>query len=129
MRRVPPLTRHPAGTSMLKACSCGSTNFTQRTASGARAGGLAGCWANAGAERKSGSARTAAFGIDMKILRRLERAGDLFDLEALDDVAFFDVVVILEGHAAFEAFTDFADFVLEALERLQRAFVDDDVIT
>src|SRR5579862_3040956 len=58
-----------------------------------------------------------------------KRARDLFDLEALDDVALFDIVVILERHAAFETFAHFADFVLEALQGLQRAFMDHDVVT
>src|SRR5579872_1134469 len=60
--------------------------------------------------------------------RKLQRAGDFLDLEALDDVALLDVLVILEGHAAFVAFADLADLVLEALQRLQRALVNDDVV-
>jgi len=44
-----------------------------------------------------------------------EGAGDFFDLKALDDVADLNVLVILEGHAAFVALTDFAHLVLEAL--------------
>src|SRR5579872_479862 len=58
----------------------------------------------------------------------LEGAGDLFDLEALDNVVFLDVLVVLEGHAAFGAFAHFADLVLEALQGFQAAFVDDDVV-
>src|SRR5215470_17897707 len=57
-----------------------------------------------------------------------DRAGDLLHLEAFDDVADLDVVVILEGHAALVAFLDLAHLVLEALERLQAAFVDDHVV-
>src|SRR5688572_26030060 len=53
-----------------------------------------------------------------------QRAGDFLDLEALDDVALLDVVVVLERHAALEAFLDLAHFVLEALEGLEGAFVD-----
>ena len=55
-------------------------------------------------------------------------AGYHLDAEALDDVAGAHVLVVLEGHAAFLAGRDFRDFVLEALERLQLAFVDDDVV-
>ncbi len=38
------------------------------------------------------------------------------------------VLVVLEGHAAFLAGRHLAHLVLEALQRLQRAFVDDDVV-
>src|SRR5690348_13890123 len=58
----------------------------------------------------------------------LQGAGNLFDLEALDNVALLDVIVVLEGHAAFGAFAHFANLVLEALQGLQAAFVDDDVV-
>src|SRR5579863_8517636 len=58
----------------------------------------------------------------------LEGAGDLFDLEALDNVALLDVLVVLEGHAALGALAHFADLVLEALQGLQAAFVDDDIV-
>src|SRR5579863_5167273 len=56
-----------------------------------------------------------------------QRACDLFELEALDRVADLDVVVVLEGHAAFEALAHLADLVLEALQGLEAAFVDHDV--
>src|SRR5258708_3959400 len=42
-----------------------------------------------------------------------DRALDFLDIERLDHVADFDIVVILESHAAFEAFAHFADFLLE----------------
>src|SRR6185436_12483514 len=58
----------------------------------------------------------------------LKRPGDRLHLDALDDVADLDVVVVLEGHAALEAFPDLADLVLEALERLQRALVNHHVV-
>jgi uncharacterized membrane protein YwzB len=57
-----------------------------------------------------------------------QRPLDLFALEDLDDVALADVVVVLEGHAAFLAGLDLGHLVLEALERLQRAFVDHHVV-
>src|SRR5690348_4859986 len=44
-----------------------------------------------------------------------QRARHLLHLEALDDVAGLDVLVVLEGHAALVAFLDLADLVLEAL--------------
>ena len=59
---------------------------------------------------------------------RLERPRDLLDAEALDDVAGAHVLVVLEGHAAFLAGRDLAHLVLEALQRLELAFVDDDVV-
>src|SRR5690606_14076622 len=51
-----------------------------------------------------------------------------FHAETFDDVAGTDVFVVLEGHTAFLADLDFLDLVLEALERLELAFVDDDVV-
>src|SRR3546814_371449 len=57
-----------------------------------------------------------------------EIACDLLDLEAFDDVAFADIVVILERHAALVARLDLAHVVLEALELLEAAFVDHDVV-
>src|SRR3954468_21851886 len=62
------------------------------------------------------------------MLPDLQRAGDLFDFEAFDDVADLDILVILERHTAFVAVAHLADLVLEALQRLQRAFVDHDVV-
>src|SRR5690606_14895881 len=70
----------------------------------------------------------AEAGVSIFCSRRLQRPGDLFDAEAFDDVALADVFVVLEGHAAFLAHLDFLDLVLEALERLELAFVDDDVV-
>src|SRR5712671_3068061 len=61
-------------------------------------------------------------------LRKLQGAGDFLDLEALDHVADLDVLIILEGHAAFVAFAHLADLVLEAFQRLQGALVNDDVV-
>src|SRR5262249_42803210 len=55
-------------------------------------------------------------------------ARDFLDLEALDLVALLDVLVALEGHAAFEAFLHLAGLVLEALQGLQRTFVNHDVV-
>src|SRR5690242_20090064 len=60
--------------------------------------------------------------------RTLEGARHLLHLEALDDVAGLDVLIVLEGHAALVAFLDLADLVLEALQRLEGALVDDDVV-
>src|SRR3546814_5500986 len=57
-----------------------------------------------------------------------EIACDLLDLEAFDDVAFADIVVILERHAALVARLDLAHVVLEALALLEAAFVDHDVV-
>ena len=48
--------------------------------------------------------------------------------EALDRVAGADVFVVLEGHTAFMTDRHFADLVLEELERLEIAFVDDEVV-
>ena len=51
----------------------------------------------------------------------LEAALDLFEGEALDDVADLDVLEAGEGHAAFLTGGHLVDLVLEALERLQDA--------
>src|SRR5215470_16750761 len=59
----------------------------------------------------------------------LQRRLDFLDVEALDDVADLDVVVVLERHAALEAVLHLADLVLEAAQGLQRAFVDHHVVT
>ena len=56
----------------------------------------------------------------------LQRPGHMLDAERLDDVADADVLVVLEGHAAFLADRHLRHFVLEAFESLQLAFVDDD---
>src|SRR5690606_5450577 len=58
----------------------------------------------------------------------LEGASNVLDAERLDDHAHAHILVVLEGHAAFLAAGHFGDFVLEALERLELAFVDDDVV-
>ena len=60
--------------------------------------------------------------------KRLERALHGLDAEAFDDVVGADVFVVFEGHATFLAGLDFLDFILEALERLELAFVDNDVV-
>ena len=60
--------------------------------------------------------------------RRSQRAADLLDVVAFDDVADPHVLVVLEGDAAFLAGLDDSDFVLEPFERRQLAFVDDDVV-
>src|SRR6056297_4731 len=57
-----------------------------------------------------------------------ERAFDLFEFEDLDHVLRANVFVVFEGHAAFLTGLDLFDLVLETLERLQRAFVDHDVV-
>src|SRR5262245_47756603 len=55
-------------------------------------------------------------------------ARDLFHLEAFDHVADLDILIALEGHAAFVAFLHLAHLVLEALEGLEGALVDHDVV-
>src|ERR1700721_362277 len=50
-----------------------------------------------------------------------ERALDLFEVEALDQVGGLDVLEALEGHAAFLAGGDFVHLVLEPLQGLQHA--------
>src|SRR6476646_1162651 len=59
---------------------------------------------------------------------RLQRSGDFLDLEELEQVAFLDVVVVLQLDAALEAGRDLADVVLHAPHRLDLAGVDDDVL-
>ena len=49
--------------------------------------------------------------------RRSQRAADLLDVIAFDDVADPHVLVVLERHAAFLAGLDDSDLVLEPLER------------
>src|SRR5690349_18435187 len=58
----------------------------------------------------------------------LQRARDLLESVALDDLALPHVLVLLEGHAAFLSGRDLAHLVLEALEGRELAFVDDDVV-
>src|SRR6056297_1290693 len=57
-----------------------------------------------------------------------ERALDLLRREDLDHVALADVLVVLEGHAAFLSGPDLLHLVLEALESLELSFVDHDVV-
>src|SRR5690606_27963449 len=80
-----------------------------------------------GRKNKKGAARATPFS-DLACAVRLERTLHRFHAETFDDVACTDVFVVLEGHTAFLADLDFLDFVLEALERLELAFVDDDVV-
>ena len=53
---------------------------------------------------------------------------NLFALENLDDVAFADIFIAFEGHAAFLTGLDLFDLILEAFEGFQRAFVDDHIV-
>ena len=48
--------------------------------------------------------------------------------KALEDVAFLDVVVLHDAHAALVTGGDFLDRVLEALQGSDLALVDDDVV-
>ena len=50
-----------------------------------------------------------------RIIDSLESASDFLHLEAFDDVAHLDVLVVLERHAAFKALRDFTHFILEEL--------------
>src|SRR5204863_7292029 len=59
---------------------------------------------------------------------RLQRSGDFLDLEELEQVAFLDVVVVLQLDAALEAGSDLAHVVLHPPHRLDLAGVDDDVV-
>src|SRR5262245_12893151 len=58
----------------------------------------------------------------------VHHAGDLLDLEGLDDVADLDVLVPVEPDAALESLLDLRDVVLEAPQRTHLAFVDDAVV-
>src|ERR1700760_4340316 len=58
----------------------------------------------------------------------LQRALDLLDAVALDDVASAHILVVLEGHAAFLPGLDFANLVLETLQRRKLALVHDDIV-
>ena len=53
---------------------------------------------------------------------------NLFHHEALEDVAFLDVVVLFNRHAALIACGDLLDGVLEALQRAELSFVNDNVV-
>src|SRR5262249_1551600 len=57
-----------------------------------------------------------------------ERRRHFLDDVTLDLVALADVLVVLEGHAAFEPGLDLAHFVLEALQGRKLTLVDDDVV-
>ena len=59
---------------------------------------------------------------------RLERAGNFLDLERFDHIAFANIVIVFDGHAALKAVADFADIVLEAPERPELTLIDDHVI-
>src|SRR5207247_3651198 len=73
----------------------------------------ASAWRSASPTR---SWRWLGAGLRLRVILR-ELARDFLDLEALDLIAALDVVIVLECHAAFEAFLDLADLVLEALQR------------
>src|SRR5690349_23025646 len=61
-------------------------------------------------------------------LSSAERPRDLLDAIRLDQVAHFDVVEVLDSHAALEALADLAHVVLEALQRRQRPVVHLDAV-
>ncbi len=48
--------------------------------------------------------------------------------EALDDVAFLDVVELFDLHAAFVTGGDFLNVVLEAAQRSKLALMDNDIV-
>src|SRR5262249_13059045 len=58
----------------------------------------------------------------------VHHAGDLLDLEGLDDVADLDVLVPVEPDAALESLLDLRDVVLEAPQRAHLALVDHAVV-
>src|ERR671911_1989530 len=70
------------------------------------------------------SNRSSATSIDVS----LQLPGDLSDLVRLDDVAFLDVVEVLDPDAALEALGHLAHVILEALERPDTAVIDDDAV-
>lgn len=49
-------------------------------------------------------------------------------MEALDHVAFLDIVVVLDADTALESGGDFLCVVLEPLQRRDLAFVDHDAV-
>lgn len=53
---------------------------------------------------------------------------NFFHDEALDDVAFLDIGIILKADTALIAVRNFLNRVLETLERGELAFVNDDVV-
>ena len=50
------------------------------------------------------------------------------DLEGLDDVTDLDIVIVLNGDAAFVAAADFSCVILEALQGTKPAAVDNDAV-
>src|SRR5512132_2810070 len=77
--------------------------------------------AHAGMRRSN---RSSATSIDVS----LQLSGDLSDLVRLDDVAFLDVVEVLDPDTALEPLAHLADVVLEAAERADPAVVRDDAV-
>src|SRR6266487_397140 len=61
-------------------------------------------------------------------LSSAERPRDLLDAIRFDQVAHFDVVEVLDAHAALESLANFPYVVLEPLERRQRAVVHLDAV-
>ena len=66
---------------------------------------------------------------DRAVGGRLKFLGDLLELEALDDVAYPDIVIVRDRDTAIVAFLDFADVVLEPLQLRDVPLVDHDVVT
>src|SRR5262245_22401870 len=64
----------------------------------------------------------------LKRQKRLERPGDALDVEAFDDVAGADILVVGKGHTAFLTRRHLAHLVLEAFQGRERTLVDDDVV-
>ena len=64
-------------------------------------------------ERRLGEAATAGCLLHMGALRL---ASDFDDLVALDDVAFFEVLEVLDSYTALEALSDGLHIVLEAAQ-------------
>src|SRR4030095_409096 len=77
--------------------------------------------AHAGMRRSN---RSSATSIDVS----LQLSGDLSDLVRLDDVAFLDVVEVLDPDTALEPLAHLADVVLEAAERADPAVVRNDAV-
>src|SRR5262245_13468968 len=62
------------------------------------------------------------------IRRRLQLPGDLAHLVRLDDVAFLDVVEVLDADSALEPLGHLANVVLESAQRRDPSVVDDDPV-
>ena len=60
--------------------------------------------------------------------RHMPLLGDFLHGEGFDDVAFLDIVELLDGQAALVACGHLLDGVLEPLQRGQNALVDDDAV-